>query len=156
MGKRESLYGKIHLFFLMILVYICSFCGTYTKIRTIQRRLAMPRWKDDTQIRETFHISSADHCLMDRPRQWPGRPGFNPKSNHIKSSKNGTWCHLCLKLSIIRLGSRVKWSNLGKEVAPSCTPQCSSLWKRSVRVALDFDRQLYFSYMCGGGENNGF
>ena len=24
------------------------------------------------------------------------------------------------------LGSRVKWSNLGKEVAPSSTPQCSS------------------------------
>ena len=26
--------------------------------------------------------------------QWPGRPGFNPRSSHTKDSKNGTWCHL--------------------------------------------------------------
>ena len=33
-----------------------SFGGTYTKIGTIQRRLAWPLRKDDTQIREAFHI----------------------------------------------------------------------------------------------------
>ena len=33
---------------------------------------------------------------------------------------------VCLALSIIRLGSRVKWNNPGKEVAPSPTPQGSS------------------------------
>ena len=27
-------------------------------------------------------------------RQWPGRPGFNPRSSHTKDSKNGTWCLL--------------------------------------------------------------
>lgn len=32
------------------------FCRTYTKIGTIQRRLAWPLRKDDTQIREAFHI----------------------------------------------------------------------------------------------------
>ena len=32
------------------------FGSTYTKIGTIQRRLAWPLRKDDTQIRETFHI----------------------------------------------------------------------------------------------------
>ena len=26
--------------------------------------------------------------------QWPGRPGFNPRSSHSKDSKNGTWCYL--------------------------------------------------------------
>ena len=31
---------------------------TYTKIGTIQRRLAWPLRKDDTQIREAFHIFS--------------------------------------------------------------------------------------------------
>ena len=31
----------------------------------------------------------------------------------------------CLALSIIRYGSRVKWSNPGKGVAPSPTPWCS-------------------------------
>ena len=32
------------------------FGSTYTKIETIQRRLAWPLRKDDTQIREVFHI----------------------------------------------------------------------------------------------------
>ena len=36
----------------------------------------------------------------------------------------------CLTLSIIRYGSRVKWSNPGKWVAPSPTPWCSKLSKR--------------------------
>ena len=35
-----------------------------------------------------------------------------------------------LTLSIIRYGSRVKWSNPGKGVAPSPTPWCSKLSKR--------------------------
>ena len=48
--------------------------------------------------------------------------GFNPRSRHTKDFKNGT----CLTLSIIRYVSRVKWSNPGKGVAPSATPQCSS------------------------------
>ena len=49
----------------------------------------------------------------------------------------------CLALSIIRYGSRVKWSNPGKGVAPSPTPWCSSYWKGSLRVTLDYGRQLY-------------
>ena len=36
----------------------------------------------------------------------------------------------CLTLSIIRYGSRVKWSNPGKGVAPSPTSWCSKLSKR--------------------------
>ena len=36
----------------------------------------------------------------------------------------------CLTLSIIRYGSRVKWSNPGKGVEPSPTPWCSKLSKR--------------------------
>ena len=36
----------------------------------------------------------------------------------------------CLTLSIIRYGSRVKWSNPGKGVPPSPTPWCSKLSKR--------------------------
>ena len=50
---------------------------------------------------------------------------------------------LCLTLSNIRYGSRVKCSNPGKEVEPSSTPRCSSYWKRSLRVTLDYGRQLY-------------
>ena len=47
-----------------------------------------------------------------------------------------------LTLSNIRCVSRVKWSNPEKGVAPSPTPRCSSYWKGSLRVALDYSRQL--------------
>ena len=50
----------------------------------------------------------------------------------------------CLILSIITYGSRVKWSNPGKGVAPFPTPWCSSYWKGSLWVTLDYSRQLYF------------
>ena len=40
-------------------------------------------------------------------------------------------------LTIIRWGSRVKWSNPANRVAPSPTPQCSSYWKGSLWVTLD-------------------
>ena len=42
--------------------------------------------------------------------------------------------------------SRVKWSNLGKRVAPSLTPRCRSYWKGSLLVALDYSRQLHHHY----------
>ena len=50
---------------------------------------------------------------------------------------------LCLTLSIIRYGSRVKWSNQEKGVAPSPTPCCSIYWKESLLVTLDYSHQLY-------------
>ena len=53
----------------------------------------------------------------------------------------------CLTLSNIRYISRVKWRNLGKGVAPSPTPWCSSYWKGSLLVALDYGHQLYFIYI---------
>ena len=49
----------------------------------------------------------------------------------------------CLTLSNIRYVSKIKWSNLRKGVAASPTPQCSSYWKRSLLVALNYGRQLY-------------
>ena len=55
------------------------------------------------------------------------------------------WCLMppCLTLYFISYGSRVKWRNPWKGVAPSLTPWCSSYRKRSLRVTLDYDRQLY-------------
>ena len=52
----------------------------------------------------------------------------------------------CLTLSIIRYGSRVKWSNPGKGVASSPSPWCSSYWKGSLWVSLDSGGQLYVYY----------
>ena len=45
----------------------------------------------------------------------------------------------CLTLSITRYRSRVKWSHTGKGV-PSPTPWCSSYWKGSVQVTLDYSQ----------------
>ena len=52
----------------------------------------------------------------------------------------------CLTLSHIRYVSRVKWNNPGKGVAPSPTPRCSNYWKGNLLVALNYGRQLYFTY----------
>ena len=41
-----------------------SFGSTYTKIGTIQRRLAWPLRKDDTQNREAFHIFGAALAIL--------------------------------------------------------------------------------------------
>ena len=49
----------------------------------------------------------------------------------------------CLTLSIIRYGSRVKWSNPGKGVVPFPTLRCCNYWKGSLRVPLDYGCQLY-------------
>ena len=43
--------------------------------------------------------------------------------------------------SIIRYVSRVKWGNPGKGVVLFPTLQCSSYWKGSLRVALDYSHQ---------------
>ena len=64
-------------------------------------------------------------------RQWPGR------------LKKWYLMPPCLTLSIIKQGSRVKWSNPGKEVAPSLTHWCSSHRKGSLKVTLDYGRQFY-------------
>ena len=53
----------------------------------------------------------------------------------------------CLTLSNIRYVLRVKWSNPGKGVAPSPIPRCSSYWKGSLLVALDYGRLLYLFYL---------
>ena len=63
-----------------------------------------------------------------------------------------------LALSIIRYGSRVNWSNPGKGVAPSLTPQCSSYWKGSLWFTFDYGRRLYhqhiYIYICNNALSN--
>ena len=66
-------------------------------------------------------------------------------------SKTQKWYLMppCLTLSITRYGSRVKWSNPGKGVIPCPTPWCSSYRKGSLRVTLDYGRQLYLVRLIG-------
>ena len=46
-----------------------------------------------------------------------------------------------------KLRIKVKWSNPGKGIAPFPTPQCSSYWKGSPLIALDYSRLLYFYFI---------
>ena len=50
---------------------------------------------------------------------------------------------LYLIFSIIRYVSRIKWRNPGGGGAPTPTPRCSSYWKGSLQVTLDYSYQLY-------------
>ena len=50
-----------------------------------------------------------------------------------------------LTLNITRYGSRVV-EQTRKKVTPSSTPRCSSYWKGSLRVTLDYGLQLYLLY----------
>ena len=70
----------------------------------------------------------------------PGDLGSIPGRVIPKTLKKWNLIPPCLTFSIIRYGSRVKWSNPGNGVAPSPTPWCSSYRKGSLRVTLDYGR----------------
>ena len=86
------------------------------------------------------------------PDHWP--------SVRVFTNGPGDWCSIsgqvmpktkkiildtsCLTLSIIRYISRVKWSNPREVEVPSSTAHCSSYWKGSLWVALNYGHQLYF------------
>ena len=53
----------------------------------------------------------------------------------------------CLRLSIIRYISGVKWSNPGKGIVTFTTLRCSSYWEGSSRGALDCCRQYIYIYI---------
>ena len=49
------------------------------------------------QLWRTGEYGVSIHCSWPNEysvHQWPGRPGFNPKSSHAKDVKNGTWFRL--------------------------------------------------------------
>ena len=70
--------------------------------------------------------------------------GFNPRKVIPKTQK--LVLDASFTPSILRYGSRVKWSNRGKVLAPLW---CSGFRKESLRVTRDYSRQLYFfSYVC--------
>ena len=85
------------------------------------------------------------------PAHWcMGRVFANGPADHDSFSgrfipKTYKWylIALCLTLTIIRYISRVKWSNPGERVVPYPALRCSSYWKWSLRVILDYGRQLY-------------
>ena len=57
--------------------------------------------------------------------QYSRRTGFNPKSCHTKDSKMVLDTSL-LNTQHYKIWIKGKWINIGKRVAPSHTPRCSS------------------------------
>ena len=78
-------------------------------------------------------------------RVFPNGPGHQGSilGCHTKDSKKLYLMPLCLTLSIIRVWFKDKWSNSGNGVAP----WCSSYWKGSFWVALNYGHPTYL-YMC--------
>ena len=79
----------------------------------------------------------------------------SPIDRETGTQKTGTRCSLalipCGSLRIIRYRLRVKWNNPGNGVAPFPTPCCSSYWKGSLRVTLDFGHRIS---IIKNGENS--
>ena len=87
---------------------------------------------------QSHHIGLAGRVFANCQGEQGSIPG-----RVIQKTQNWYLIHSCLKLSIVSLGSRVKWSNPGKGVVPFRTPRYSSYWKRNFLFALDYCRQLY-------------
>ena len=81
-----------------------------------------------------------EYCYL---RQWSVRPGLNPRSSHTKDSKMVLNAVL-LNTEYYKVSIKGKVEQSREEVAPSPTPWCSSSWKGSLRLTLDF---TYFYYL---------
>ena len=71
---------------------------------------------------------------------------FNLRSSHTKDSKNGTWC--LIALSIIRYGSRVKWSIQRKELWPSLHLSVVTIEKGAFGLPSTMDYFWNSHYAC--------
>ena len=86
--KRHLLFGrklKTNLYSILKSRDSAHFGSTYTKIGTIQRRLAWPLHKDDTQIHEAFHILKKKK----KQRRYFGNKG--PSNQSFSFSSSHVW-----------------------------------------------------------------
>ena len=82
---------------------------------------------------------------MNSVHSWSRRPGFNPRLSHTKDSKMVLDATLLNTQHYkVRIKGKVEQSREWSSAPP--TPWCSSNWKGSLWVTLDFSRQLYFFY----------
>ena len=110
-----------------------------------QKGLIHRKTKQPTTQPYIYHTGSLALWVEFLPEAQETRVQFQVES-YLRLKK----CHstpASLTLSIIRYGSRVKWSNQGKGVAPFLTLWCSSYWKGSLPVTPNLSHQLYF-YIC--------
>ena len=80
--------------------------------------------------------SSLAEWLECLPKAW--ETGVQFQVELYQRLKNWYLMPPCLTLSIIRYGSRVKWSSPGKGVVCFPAPLCNSYWRGSLWVPLDY------------------
>ena len=66
-----------------------------------------------------------------------------PKSLKKKKKKKKYLIPLCLTLGIVKVWIKGIWGKPGKGLVPSPTPWCSSYWKGSLQVTLDYGWPTY-------------
>ena len=88
------------------------------------------------------------------PMVW--ETGVQPYVESYQRLKKWYLMLLCLTRSIIRYGSRVKWSNTGDGEVPFPTPWCSSYWKGSLRVTLDYSKAQCVKWLWFNGTSLNF
>ena len=105
------------------------FGGTYTKIGTIQRRLAWPLRKDDTQNREAFHIFRlfSYYYLLATPQPTTTTTTITFLSHAFQASIQSTRLNsLCLR----------GWVRGPRLMHPSGTQSSTSTWLITSKMAL--------------------
>ena len=91
---------------------------------------------------DNIYISSFVSWVKCFPMTW--ETGFQSQVEPYQRHKEWYLMLPCLKLGIIRYGSKVKWSNPGKGEVPAPKTQSSSYWKESLQVTHNQGCQLYF------------
>ena len=98
-------------------------------------------YKWQTGSLKTGSLAQCVECL-----QMVRKTGVQPQVESYQRLKKWYLIPPCLTLSVIRYVSMVKWNNQGEGVVPYHAPRCSSYWKRSLRVTLDYSHQPYNQY----------
>ena len=138
--KKSKQRRKVCLF-VWVLWHI-NLCRLFNPLQRCSRCILQPQTVEYTVLLSPFSMSIPDIGLA--VRVFANSPGDLSSIPGRVIPKTQKWYLMppCLTLSIVKYVSRVKWSNPGKGVTPSPTPWCSSYRKGSLRVTLDYGRQL--------------
>ena len=91
------------------------------------------------KLLKPWYCNLVSRMFTNGPGDWGSVPGqVIPKTQKMVLDAT-----LLYTRHYIRYVSRVKWSNSEKVVVPFPIPWCSSYWKGSLQVTLNYRRQLY-------------
>ena len=132
-GYRSSISGRVLLFFFFFirleLPKLCYHPGW--RLMWLGYRTCFHTLYDEKKISAYFNRETGVQFLVES----------------YQRLKNWYLIPPCFTLNIIIYVPIVKWSNTGKGQAFSSTFRCSSYWKKSFQLSLDYGHQLYFYFI---------